>query len=199
MKAFLEQIKAVLASWGPIGIFVICVVDGAGLPNPSGPDLMLTLYAAADPKNAYLAAILGVAGSMLGNFILYSLARKGGELYLRKHSEGEKGRKFREWFNHYGLVTVFVPALIPIPTPLKFFVICSGALRVNPAHFLAVLGGARTVRYLGMAWLGKTLGENSMAWIKAHTWHFVGGALGLVGLLFLLIRIGEKRRLDPAR
>jgi membrane protein YqaA with SNARE-associated domain len=196
MKAFFETLKAVLLSWGPLGMFVICLVDGAGLPNPSGPDIMLMVFSALDPERAYLGAACGVAGSMLGNYILYSIARKGGEMYLARHTEGEKGRKFREWFNHYGLVTVFVPALVPIPMPLKAFVICSGALKVNPAMFLAVLGGARAVRYAGMAYLGKTLGTQSTEWLKAHYWHFIGWGLALIGALFLLIWLGERRRLS---
>jgi len=194
MKAFFEHLKQILLGWGPMGIFAICVIDGAGLPNPSGPDLMLVLYAAADPGRAYLGAALAVAGSMLGNLILYSLARKGGEIYLRKRTEGERGRKLREWFNHYGLVTVFVPALVPIPMPLKVFVICSGAMQVSRAWFLAALGSARLARYLGMAWLGKTLGEQSLGWLKDHRWHFLGGGAALIVILFLLIRLAERRR-----
>lgn len=195
MKAFLEKFKALLLSWGPFGMFVVCLVDGAGLPNPSGPDLLLLLYSVADPANAYLGAACGVAGSIIGNYILYSIARKGGEIYLKKHTEGVKGRKFREWFNHYGMVTVFVPALVPIPMPLKVFVICSGALRVPLALFLGVLGVARAARYFGLAWLCRTLGKQSEAWFKAHSWHFIGSGLALVGVLFIAIWVAERRRL----
>jgi len=194
MKAFFEKFKALLLSMGPFGMFVVCLVDGAGLPNPSGPDIILVLFATADPGNAFLGAAFGVVGSLLGNYILYSIARKGGEIYLSKHTEGERGRKFREWFNHYGLVTVFVPGLVPIPMPLKAFVICSGALRVNPLHFLGVLGLARAVRYFGLAWLGITLGKQSQAWLAAHLWYFIGSVVVLGASLFLLIRIAERRR-----
>lgn len=194
MREFFESFKALLLSMGPAGMFVVCLVDGAGLPNPSGPDLILLIFAAADPGSAFYAAAFGVVGSMLGNLILYSIARKGGEIYLDKHTEGEKGRKFRAWFNHYGLVTVFVPALVPIPMPLKAFVICSGALRVNQFHFLAVLGLARAIRYSSLAWLGKTLGEHSQAWLAAHRWHFIGGGVVLIAALFLLVRLAEGRR-----
>jgi homoserine dehydrogenase len=34
---------------------------------------------------------------------------------------------------HYGLLTVFVPALSPVPTPMKLFVICAGAMG-NPVE-----------------------------------------------------------------
>ncbi len=195
MSAAYEQFKALLLSWGPLGMFAIGLVDGAGLPNPSGPDVLLLIFAAADPDNAYLGAACGVLGSLLGNYILYSIARKGGEIYLRKHTEGPRGRRFREWFNHYGMVTVFVPALVPIPMPLKAFVICSGALRAPVTALLGVLGAARAIRYCGLAWLGQTLGEQSRAWFRAHYWHFIAWGLALIGALSLLIWLVERRRL----
>lgn len=195
MKGFWLKLKALLLSWGPPGMFVICLVDGAGLPNPSGPDLLLLIFSAADPDKAYLGAACGVAGSLLGNYILYSIARKGGEIYLQKHTEGKKGRRFREWFSHYGMVTVFVPALVPLPMPLKAFVICSGGLGVRVSVFLAVLGAARAIRYFSLAWLGGRLGGQSEAWFKAHYWHFAGWGLALVGVLFLMIWLAERRRL----
>jgi membrane protein YqaA with SNARE-associated domain len=164
------------------------------LPNPSGPDFILLIFAAADPGSAFLGAAFGVVGSILGNFVLYSIARKGGEIYLIRHTEGRKGRRFREWFSRYGLATVFVPALVPIPMPLKVFVISSGALRVNQVHFLGVLGAARAIRYFSLAWLGKTLGEESQAWIPAHRWQLIGGALALLAVLFLLVKLADRRR-----
>ena len=49
-------------------------------------------------------------------------------------------RAFRTWFMRYGLVTVFIPALLPIPfLPFKAFAACAGALGVTRTRFLLVL------------------------------------------------------------
>ncbi len=62
MKAFTAKLKAVLVSWGPLGMFLAALLDGAGVPNPDGPDLLLLLFAAAAPQDAYLGAAMGVLG-----------------------------------------------------------------------------------------------------------------------------------------
>ena len=88
--------------------------------------------------------------------------------------------KFRAWFQRYGLVTVFIPALVPmVPLPMKVFVLCAGALAVSPWTFLAVVAAGKVPRMFGLAYLGKSLGENSTQWLKDHRWHFVVGAVVL--------------------
>lgn len=194
MKHWMESMKAKLVSWGPLGLFLIGLIDGAGLPNPSGPDILLLVFAAAVPAQAFLGAACVTVGSLAGSMVLYSIARKGGEVYLEKHTATPRTRKFREWFQHYGLVTVFVPALVPIPMPLKLFVICAGAFSVSRTAFLATMAAARLPRYFALAWLGSQLGEHSMQWIKDHKWDFLLFAAGLFGVLFLLIRFVDARK-----
>ena len=67
-------------------------------------------------------------------------------------------RRFRAWFERYGLVTVFVPALLPIPMPLKLFVVSAGALQTGIRPFLLVVVLARVLRFFSEAWLGVKLG-----------------------------------------
>jgi uncharacterized membrane protein YdjX (TVP38/TMEM64 family) len=103
--------------------------------------------------------------------------------------------KFRGWFQRYGLVTVFIPALVPvIPLPMKVFVISAGALGVQPLAFLAVMAAGKIPRFLFFAWLGKELGENSAQWLKDHRWHFLLGAVLLAAALFLLVRLSDRQK-----
>src|SRR5438132_1022730 len=84
------------------------------------------------------------AGSVGGNLTLFHLARKGGQRMLKDDEAPESRRqRFRGWFNRYGLVTVFIPALIPIPMPMKFFVVCSGALGMRAFGFIFTVVIAR--------------------------------------------------------
>ena len=84
-----------------------------------------------------------------------------------------KGAKFRGWFKRYGLITVFIPALMPIPMPLKLFVISAGVTGTSMTQFVSVILAARILRYFGAAWLGVTLGRESATFLKIHAWHFV--------------------------
>jgi len=190
----MKSISQILLAWGLPGTLLIGIIDGAGLPNPSGPDIALILYASQRPGNAFLAAALAVIGSLIGSAILFLLARKGGEIFLERHTVSARGKRWRRWFQHYGLITVFIPGLIPIPMPLKIAVVCAGALGIPMRSFLIVLAAARIPRYFAIAYLGKKLGEESFAYLKHHSWDFALIALGLLVFAFLLVKASDYAR-----
>lgn len=191
MSGFLNFLKAM----GPWGAFLVSLVDGIGLPNPGGPDYLVLFLAWNQPQTAYISGLLAVLGALIGSLGLYWIARKGGERYLDEKASGPRAMKFRGWFARYGLVTVFIPALVPvIPLPMKVFVLSAGALGVSPAVFLLVMAAGKLPRYLGLAYLGKELGEHSTQWLKDHRWHFAGAAILLVAFLVLLVKVSETIR-----
>jgi membrane protein YqaA with SNARE-associated domain len=188
-----RKLAAVLATWGAPGAFLIALLDSAGVPLPTGVDAMVILTAISNPGEAYLAAAYASLGSLMGAMFLFWMGRKGGEIYLGKHTESARSKFLREWFNRYGLVTVFVPKLLVIPLPTKVFVLSAGVMQVPPARFAAVVIAARIPRYFGLAYLSTHMGEDTMPWIKAHVWHIAGFAVLLVAALFLLLRALDRR------
>ncbi|MBL8233219.1 MAG: VTT domain-containing protein [Bryobacterales bacterium] len=195
----MKAIVRVLTSWGPLGLFLLAMLDSAGVPLPTAVDALLVATAVVSPAQAYLSAALAVAGSAIGCMFLFYVARKGGQAYLERHASGEKGLRFRAWFRTYGLITVFVPCFLPIPMPLKVFVLSSGALGVDPRKFLLTVLAARVPRYFGLAFLGAQLGEGSGAWLKQHAWHIGGFAIALAAALVLAVRVVARRQLAPYR
>src|SRR5580700_11039354 len=117
-----------LVSWGPLGLFVLALVESAGIPNPGGTDALLLVLTIANPASFLLCAALAVAGSLLGSIVFYEITSRGGEKLLSRYTSSGRGAKFRGWFLRYGLVTVFIAALLPIPVmPFKVFAACAGA------------------------------------------------------------------------
>jgi len=190
----MKKILAVIAAWGLPGIFLLTIADGAGVPNPSGPDVMLLLYTSQRPDRWLLAGLVAVAGSLIGSLILFEAARKGGEMYLEGKLHTGRGRRFRDWFRHYGLVTVFIPALVPIPMPLKAFEICAGALGVSRTAFVLTFVGARIPRYLALCWLGRGLHEEPMKFLKANSLNFVWIALATTAFCIVLVKVADRYR-----
>lgn len=191
MKAF----AAKLVAWGPPGLFLLTLLDSAGVPIPGVVDALLIFLASKSPSMAFAYAGLALLGSVLGCLFLFFLARKGGEKFLDKHTATGRGARFRAWYVHYGLITVFIPAVSVIPMPMKIAVFCAGALGVRVPAFVAVIVAARAIRYGALAWLGQQMGENALTWINQHKWQIVG-VLGLIaGLLFLMIKIADRRRI----
>lgn len=190
---FLRSLTDTLLAWGPPGIFVLALVDSAGIPIPEGTDVLLLVIAATNPATGYLCAALATAGATIGQMILYYLGRKGGEAYLDRHTQSGRGRRFRLWFHQYGLLTVFIPTLVPAPLPLKVFVLCAGALGVSPLHFLLVTVAGRLLRFFPEAYLAAQLGEHSAAWLHQHAWELLAVAVGLFVVLWGLVRYCRRR------
>lgn len=190
----MRKLAIALISWGPLGVFLLAVLDSAGIPLPTGVDLAIVTLATVNPATAYLTALIATAGSAAGSMILFWIARKGGEAYLERHSLSPRGKKFRIWFQRYGLLTVFIPALLPIPLPMKLFVISAGALGVRAHSFLIVVMLARIPRYFGLAYLGSSMSENPMVFLRAHVLHLTAFALALFVFLMLLVKVSDRFR-----
>jgi membrane protein YqaA with SNARE-associated domain len=190
----MHHIHDLLLSWGPLGLFVLALVESAGIPNPGGTDALL-LVLTASAANPVLCAGLAVVGSLLGSLVFYEITSRGGEKLLARYTGSGRGARFRGWFQHYGLVTVFIAALLPIPVmPFKVFAACAGAMQVGRMRFIGVLAVARIPRYFALAYLGSVLGENSGVWIKGHLWHMGALAIALFIVLFGLIRWMDRSR-----
>jgi membrane protein YqaA with SNARE-associated domain len=190
----LHHLTDALVSWGPAGILLLSILDSSGVPVAGVFDAFLILIAVERPSSAWLCASLAVAGSMVGNIILFSAAHRGGRRFMNKAAPEGKAARFREWFKRYGMVTVFVPALIPIPMPMKLFVISAGVMGTSITEFVSVVLLARTLRYFGEAWLGLTLGRESTSFLKSHAWIFAVSAVGLFAALYGFILLRDRRR-----
>ena len=189
-----KHLTDTLVAWGPVGILLLSILDSSGIPVAGVFDALLILISVQKPEVAWLCAGLAVAGSTIGNFGLFWAAHKGGRTFMAKAAPEGKAGKFREWFQHYGMITVFVPALMPIPMPLKLFVISAGVLGTSRVEFVAVVFAARFVRYFGEAWLGITLGRESAAFLRTHVGQFGLGALLLFAVLYLFVLVRDRRR-----
>jgi membrane protein YqaA with SNARE-associated domain len=188
MKALVER----LIAFGPLGLFLIAFLDGIGVPLPTGVDLTLVLLSAATPSRAYFYAGLTMLASVAGGMVLFEIARKGGEVLLAKHTTSRRGAAFRVWFHHYGLITVFIPAFLIVPMPLKVFVVCAGALGITRRAYFLTIVAARIPRYLGLAYLGSNYGNDAWPWLKSHAWHMGAVAAVLCLVIYLAIRFGPR-------
>jgi membrane protein YqaA with SNARE-associated domain len=192
---FIRSIGNTLLLWGPWGVLLLAVLDSAGIPAVEGVDALLVVMGSRDPRAAYFSAGLAVVGSVVGSLFLYYVARKGGEAYLDGRTQTGWTKKFRAWFHHYGALTIFIPALVPIPLPLKVFVLSAGALGMNRWHFVLVMLAARIPRYFGLAYLGAQLGDKPLHYLKTHVFQLLGLSVAL--FLFLLFLVKLKDRLKP--
>ena len=188
----LAHLTQTLIAWGPLGILLLAILDSSGVPVAGVFDALLIFISVQRPSVAWWCAGLAVIGSTVGNVILFTLSRRGGQQFLAKSAPAGRAARFRAWFLRYVLLTVFVPALIPIPMPMKLFVITAGVLATPMGEFVGVILLARVLRYFGEAWLGVTLGRDSATFLKTHVWQFTGSAVALFAVLYGLMVLRQR-------
>lgn len=185
MQHFLEVLKEL----GPLGVLILSLVESLGIPNPGGTDFLLLFIAASRPETATLSAALAVVGSIGGSLFFFEVLHRGGERLLAKYTSSGRGQRFRAWFLRYGMITVFIPALLPIPIlPYKVFAACAAALGTPRVRFLLILLAARVPRYAALAYLGAQLGTGAGTWLRSHMWHLLAFAVILTAALTVLVQ-----------
>jgi membrane protein DedA with SNARE-associated domain len=200
LKQILASVFSKLLAWGPWGVFLMAVLDSAGIPVVEGVDALIVLVAAKHAGTGYFSAALAVTGSVIGSLFLFYVGRKGGEEFLDRRTQAGWPKRFRAWFHHYGALALFIPVFIPAPLPVKIFVLSAGALGMNRAHFIAIIAVARSLRYFGLAYLGARMGNAPLEFVKGHAWQMALISVAVFLLLFAAVKIKDTlRRRELAR
>jgi membrane protein YqaA with SNARE-associated domain len=146
---------------GPLGLFLVAVVDSSivPLPIPGSTDLLLLLLV-SHQGNPLIFATAAIAGSILGGYTTWHLGRRGGDAALHRWVSARLRARIVAWVEQHPILAVFLPAILPPPIPLAPFVLASGALGVSCPRFLTVFAFARSLRYGLIAWLAVIYGRH---------------------------------------
>ena len=168
----LASVVAAIREWatefGGVGLFILAALDSSFLSFPQVNDLLIIYLSTKSPALMPYYAAMTTAGSMVGCFVLYGFARRGGEVFLRKRFSGERVERGLALYQRHGLLAVIVPSLLPPPTPFKLFVLLAGAAGVSPWKFGAAIAIGRGIRYFGQGYLAVLYGEAAAALVREH-------------------------------
>lgn len=191
LEQLLNQVQGWAAGLGGIGLFVIAALDSSFLTFPQVNDLLIIVLSTAYPERMPYYAGMTTLGSLAGCFVLYSAARTGGEVFMRKRFKAHHVNRALALYQRFGLLAVIVPALLPPPMPFKAFVLLAGVANVSPLKFSIAIIIGRGARYFGQGYLAVMYGERALELIRAHGTEagIALAALALtVGIVFYLIR-----------
>jgi membrane protein YqaA with SNARE-associated domain len=153
---------------GAPGLIVVGLIDNSVIPIPGGMDAFVILLAAHHREWWLYYALFATAGAMLGGYVTYRLARKGGKETLEKKIGKRRSGKVYKRFEKGGFSTVLIGSLLPPPFPLVPVLMAAGVLQYPPKKFLTALGTGRAIRFVALAFLGRTYGTAIVGWFGQY-------------------------------
>src|SRR5882762_4756139 len=132
---------------GGVGLVVLGVADNSVIPLTGSMDI-LTIYLAARHRQTWpYYALMATLGAVIGGYITYALARKGGKQAMERKLSRKRATQVSQTFERWGFFAVAVPALLPPPFPFVPFLIAAGAMQYSPKKFLGALTLGHGLRY----------------------------------------------------
>lgn len=194
MTRVVEWVQGMALSLGGPGLFVIAFLDSSFLSFPEVNDLLIIWLTTQHPERMLYYALMTTMGSISGCLALYTLARKGGEKFLRKRFHERHVDRAMNLFQRYGLLAVLIPSILPPPAPFKIFVLAAGVAQVKLWHFIVAIAIGRGTRYFGEGLLAVWYGEAAIGFLEenARTVLISVATAVLVGTLIYIF--WQKRR-----
>jgi membrane protein YqaA with SNARE-associated domain len=143
-----------LRRMGGPGLVLLGIADNSVIPLTGSMDV-LTIWLAARHRQPWpYYALMATIGAVIGGYITYALARKGGKETMERKLSKKRAKQFSKAFERWGFFAVAIPALLPPPFPFVPFLLAAGAMQYSRAKFVGALSLGRAVRYSIAAFLG---------------------------------------------
>jgi membrane protein YqaA with SNARE-associated domain len=195
VTAFLHRVAETLQHFaetvGGPGLALVAFLDSSFLSLPEVNDILMVLMVVRNPDGWLYYALMTTLGSIAGCFALYSLARRGGDAFIRRRFSEKNVSRALKLFEKYGLLAVVVPSILPPPTPFKIFVLLAGVANVPRGTFLLAVALGRGFRYGSEGLLAYWYGEDATRFIQENLrtvsiWLAIG--VGVLGVAYILWR-----------
>jgi membrane protein YqaA with SNARE-associated domain len=168
LPAAARSVRRWLFHLGGLGLIPLGLLDNSLIPVPGIMDVATIVMSARQQQLWLYYALMATAGSVIGGFATYQLARTGGKEAFERRFSRRKVDKVCEIFGRWGFGAIAVPALLPPPVPMVPFLLAAGAMQYPPRKFLAALSLGRICRFMILAYLAARYGKQIIAFIAEH-------------------------------
>jgi membrane protein DedA with SNARE-associated domain len=152
---------------GP-GLILLGVIDNSAIPLPGSMDLLVIILSAHHRNLWPYYALMATIGAVIGGYLTYRLAEKGGEETLEKKVGKDRAEKVYRRFKKHGFATVAVGAMLPPPFPIVPFLLAAGALKYPRKNFIAALALGRAARFTVVGYLGHRYGKGIVHFLSRY-------------------------------
>jgi membrane protein YqaA with SNARE-associated domain len=180
---------------GP-SLILVGLADNSLMLMPGSTDTVTVLLAAHHRNLWVYYAMMATAGAVLGGYLTYRMARKGGKATLEKRFSQKTIKRTYGIFERWGFAAVAIPALLPPPFPIVPMLLAAGALQYPARKFLTALAVGRGIRFTILAYLGVHYGRRIVNFFSRYYWHvlFVLIGFSVLGGVFALVRFIRERK-----
>src|SRR5271166_1094192 len=132
---------------GGVGLILLGLADNSVIPLTGSMDVLTIWLAARHHEPWPYYAFMATVGAVIGGYITYAVARKGGKETMERKLSKKRARQVSRAFERWGFFAVAIPALLPPPFPFVPFLVAAGAGQYSPKRFIGALALGRGVRY----------------------------------------------------
>jgi membrane protein YqaA with SNARE-associated domain len=173
-----RSVRRWLFHLGGLGLIPLGLLDSSIIPLPGSMDVVTIVLSSRQEDLWPYYALMATLGSVIGGFVTYRLARKGGKETLERRFSSQQVDRVYKIFGRGGFGAIAVSSLLPPPVPMVPFLLAAGTMQYPVRKFLAALTLGRIVRYTLLAYLAARYGRHIIAFFTGHP-----VALGVIGLL----------------
>lgn len=192
---FSAYLVAILKPLGFWGAGAIAMLDSSTIPVPM--DIIISTYVWTDRSHWFLYCLMAAIGSSIGGLLPFYLGRAGGELFLLKRIDRARYEQLRDRFERQEFLALFVPSMLPPPTPWKLFVFGAGVFEMRLRNFLGAVFLGRLVRFTAEGLLVLFYGPEIVTVVhdlaKKHLSAMLIG-IGIVLAILVLLAIRKNMR-----
>lgn len=184
-----------LISLGGPGLILLGVADNSLIPLPGSTDVATIVLAAHHRQPWFYYSLMATAGAVLGGYLTYRMARKGGKETLEKKLSPRKAKRVYAIFERWGFASVAIPAILPPPFPIVPILLTAGAMQYPTKQFLTALTVGRGIRYAILGYLGAHYGRSIVKFFGQYYWPVLITLVALSAVTALYGLFEYKRRM----
>lgn len=191
-------------SMGGPGLILLGILDNSVIPLPGSMDAMVILLAAYQRDLWPYYGLMAAVGAVAGGFLTFRLGEKGEEKTLERRIGKKRAEKLYKRFRKRGFATMLISCIMPPPFPMSPMLLAAGAMHYPRKKFFASVGLGRSIRFLGVAYLGHVYGKGIISALSRYyeplLYTFIGiAALGGIAALLYFKWYRPKRQREERR
>jgi len=184
-----QSVTSAFRHLGAFGLFLLAVLDSSPIPTFGGPDILIVILAGSHRNPWYEYAAVATAGSMIGAYLTFRIARKAGAAWLHsKFGEGKVSvllNRFEQW----GTGILVASTAVPFPFPTSMVFAAAGASDYPVARYLTIVAVCRAARYTALAIVAERYGRHFIRVLR-HPIQYWGWFLLFAAITLLLVFAG---------